>query len=140
MDLGAIAEAKLANELESLYLGIYRDKYGVGAHIEDQDRNVFNWLSTNFTKTRTLQIVEAYFKCTDPFINRKYHPVKMIRSEINQILPLIKDKVDPRNNNKIVLKVHISCDCCFKYFDLICTPEQLDKGARICEACKTKNS
>lgn len=135
MDLGSIAEAKLAHDLETLYLGLYHQKYGCSAHVEQQDRNTFQWLATRFPKPKAVQIIEAYFQVSDPFITKKCHPVKMIRSEINQIIPQVKT-TNPKSKLPPML-IPLACDLCGAAFQYCNTQKQLDnpKQDRHCPEC-----
>jgi len=109
MDLRAIAESKLAAELEELYEGYFRKKYGTNPNIEQSDRNTFTWLATSFEVVKARNIVECYFKIQDRFVAGKNHPIKFLRAEINQILPLLP-KEQKKNSSKP--RVQVPCDMC----------------------------
>ena len=137
MELNAVSEAKLADELLGLYLSLFKKKYTQDAILDGEtDRLAFTWLASKFPRPKAMALVEAYFCITDRFVAEKMYPPKLIKTSINQINALSK-RFETHSDNgptQLVLKIPLSCDSCFKTYQWVGTDKDLGK-ARVCSDC-----
>lgn len=139
MDLRAIAETKLANELRDLYSELFVVRYKTTPYFEDSDSQVFDWLATKFPKQRSISIVRHYFQLTDRFIVEKAFPVRLMKSQINQVLAAVGSREASKAPSGMALKINLSCDRCVQYYDWVGQVGQLEpKIERICPSCIIK--
>lgn len=130
------------NEAMDLYHDLYKRKYGVAPVIPNvgETNTIVRDLIRNVGLARTRQLIEQYLKMDgdNGWFSRHGHSLSVMKKNIEAVNAATGSGMKaggPRQT--LTMKIHLSCDKCFVYFDWIGTDEQLDR-TRLCPACKGK--
>lgn len=135
MDLYAIAESKLAHELETEYKKSWFHKYKTQPHIQQQDQDVFRWLATSFDEATARKIVQKYLLVPSKYLMQNAYPPKLIKSSINEILAFIGPSKSQAPTKEIGVRVQFTCSRCKKEFYWVGLAHQLDTVDIKCTEC-----
>lgn len=136
MDLYAIAESKLAHELETEYKKAWTAKFKTTPLIQQSDQEVFRWLTTNFDEAQARRIVQKYVLVPSKYLQQNAYPPKLIRTSINEILAFVGPAEKSGTTNKEVrIRVQFSCSTCKEEFYWVGLAHELDTADITCTKC-----
>lgn len=137
-DLYAIAEAKLADELEGLYKQEFQKKYKTQPLIQDIDRVTFRWCASQFDGKKARGIINTYFKLNDKFILGKCHPAALIKSNITAVIASLGHSFDGGGSQPqgMHITTSVGCDKCHQRFDWIGPADELGSSKWLCGNCR----
>lgn len=86
---------------------------------------------------KAAQIIEHYFKMKDDWFKKTSHSLETLKRNINAVNADLEKRSVSRPVGTITINVLVTCDECFKHFELWAKPESLDSDKkRLCKACK----
>lgn len=120
--------------IQNDYCKHWATRYHSEPFIENDDLTAFAFLAKNFGLEKGKEIVRQYLRMNDDWFLKNVHSPKVLRNNINKILPEVGKRID---QPKILIKTPISCDKCHEYFDWLGDPADLAIAEKLrpCPKC-----
>lgn len=117
----SVVEAKLTNNLQSVYERAYLKRYGIKPLYEDQeDLSIFKWLFFKTGIERGHQLIERYLELSgsapnDDWYLRNGHSLKVFKKNLHIINANLGSRGRPKS--KMTVQLFFHCDSCWKRFE-----------------------
>ncbi len=145
--LAAIDEMQSESVLMDFFEGAYRNKFRVPyvSPLKLADITFFSDLKRQVGLPRAKAIIMHFFKLDTYNTKSRGHTVPVLKAEINIINAALGSKdplQSPQSSDSLApwIKVNISCDDCFKNFELVIQASRNAFDRRMsCEQCRIRN-
>jgi len=135
IDLEELSEKTPAKELENQYRRLFTAKYKLNPAISYDDKQVFEWLAKEYGAAKSNQLLDAYFKLNDGFISQRGHAARFLKTNINQVIASIGNKIVGAPRQAMHLSIRVWCDRCGQQFAWVGPAADMDKK-HFCELCE----
>ena len=137
IDIPSVQELKQSSHLADLYSKKFKERYGTEPvfPLDNAHLTTFKDIQKIAGK-KAPQLIEHYLGMNDEWFIKQGHSTECLKKSITQVNASYGTKARSTNHGKIVIKTEVTCDKCFKHYQLEIEPKHLFDGtARHCELC-----